>query len=313
MYYPSWTVSRLLARLLLVALASGPLLAQESPTLAKIRQTGLVVVGHRIGSVPFSYLDGQLKPVGYSMDLCHRVVAAIAAQLKLPDLQVKLIAVTPATRMPLVANGTVDLECGVTTNTLGRQKSQSFTVTTYVAQSRLMAKKSSRIRSLQDLRGQTVVSTVSTTNIRFLHEANARDHLDMKILAGKDDAESFQMVETDRAVAFVMDDVLLYSLVANAHNPADYAISAEVLSVEPYAIGLSKNDPKFKQLVDAVLTDLFTRGDIQAIYRKWFQSPIPPHGINLQLPMSAALQRTLASPTDSVDPKRYQASESARQ
>ena len=281
-------------------------IAQASTTLKKIRETGVIVVGHRVGSIPFSYLDATLKPIGYSMDLCMRVVDSVRETLQLRDLKVKLIAVTPATRIPLVVNGTVDLECGVTTNTLERRKVESFAVTTFVARSRLLSKKAAGIRSLDDLRGRLVVSTVGTTSIQHLNEVNAARQLGMRILAGKDDAESFQMVQTDRAVAYAMDDVLLYSLVADTNDPQAFAISDEMLSVEPYGIALTRDDPAFKKLVDQVIVGLFRSGEINAIYRRWFESPIPPHGLNLRLPMSRALQRVIAEPSDSSDPKHYE-------
>ena len=277
----------------------------DSATLRKIRDTGLITVGHRLTSVPFSYLDARLRPVGYSMDLCQRVVEAIQARLELRDLEVKLVAVTSATRMPLVANGSVDLECGVTTNTAERQKTQAFSVTTFVAASRLLARKESEIRTVEDLRGKVVASTIATTSIRYLHNVNETRKLDMRIVAGQDDTDAFQMVLNDRAVAFAMDDVLLRSFQASAANPGDFSISEEALSVEPYGIGLPKDDPVFKQLVDGVLVDLYRSGEIHAIYRKWFQQPIPPKGINLQLPMSEALKRAIAQPTDDPDPARY--------
>ena len=211
---------------------------QVSATLSKAEQTGIITLGYRVGSVPFSYLDEKLNPIGYSMDLCYRVVDAVKIKLKLRHLQVKLIPVTSATRIPMVVNGTVDLECGVTTNTRERQKSESFSVTTFVAASRLLAKKSSAIQTLGDLQGKSVASTVGTTSIRYLHEMNQIQKLDMKILAGLDDAESFQMVQTDRAVAYVMDDVLLRSLVAGAKIPGQFVISTESLSIEPYGIAM---------------------------------------------------------------------------
>lgn len=279
--------------------------ALDSAVLRKVRDTGVIVLGHRLTSVPFSYLDAKLRPVGYSMDLCQRVVGAVRERLGLRDLEVKLVPVTSATRMPLVANGSVDLECGVTTNTAERQKTQAFSVTTYVAASRLLAKKESEIRTLDDLQGKVVASTIATTSIRYLNSVNESRQLDMRIVAGQDDTDAFQMVQTDRAVAFAMDDVLLRSLQAAAGNPADYSISDEALSVEPYGIGLPRNDAVFKQLVDGVLIELFRSGEIDAIYRRWFQSPIPPKGINLQLPMSDALKRAIAHPTDDPDPQRY--------
>ena len=292
----------LLAPAGIAAPASAP---AESTALRKIRDTGVIVLGHRVASVPFSYLDGKLRPVGYSMDLCHRVVDAVRMRLALPDLEIKLVAVSSATRMPLVANGTIDLECGVTTNTAERQKTQAFSVTTFVAASRLLAKKESEIRTLDDLRGKTVASTIATTSIRYLNSVNEARRLDMKIVAGQDDIDAFQMVQADRAVAFAMDDVLLRSLIAASANPGDYSVSEEALSVEPYGIGLPRDDASFKQLVDGVLVDLYRSGEIHTIYRKWFQSPIPPKGINLQLPMSEPLKRAILHPTDAPDPLVY--------
>ncbi|MDO8283518.1 MAG: amino acid ABC transporter substrate-binding protein [Rhodoferax sp.] len=297
-----WTVALPCVAIMLAPSAWG----QGSPTLSKVEQTGMITLGYRVSSVPFSYLDEKLNPIGYSMDLCYRIVDAVKAKLKLRNLQVKLFPVTSATRIPLVVNGTVDLECGITTNTLERQKSEAFSVTTFVAVSRLLAKKSSNIQTLSDLQGEPVASTVGTTSIRNLHELNLAQKLDMKILAGLDDAESFQMVQTDRAVAYLMDDVLLRSLVASAKNPAEFSISADSLSIEPYGIALTKGDAAFKQLVDDVLVGIFRSGEIHTIYNKWFQSPVPPKGINLQLPMSAALKKAIAAPTDSGDPRHYE-------
>jgi glutamate/aspartate transport system substrate-binding protein len=290
----------------LVIMLASSAWGQGSPTLNKVEQTGIITLGYRVGSVPFSYLDEKLNPIGYSMDLCYRIVDAVKTRLKLRHLQVKLIPVTSATRIPMVVNGTVDLECGVTTNTLERQKSESFSVTTFVAVSRLLAKKSSDIQTLNDLQGKSVASTVGTTSIRYLHEVNQAQKLDMKILAGLDDTDSFHMVQTDRAAAYVMDDVLLRSLVAGAKNPGEFSISAESLSIEPYGIAMFKGDTVFKQLADDVLIGLFRSGEIHTIYNKWFQSPLPPKGINLQLPMSAALKRAIAAPSDSGDPKHYE-------
>lgn len=277
----------------------------DSTTLRKIRDTNLIVIGYRVASIPFSYLDAKLRPIGYSMELCNRVIDVVRARLELPDLEIKLVPVTSATRLPMVANGTIDLECGITTNTAERQKTQAFSVTTFVAASRLLSKRENDIRTLDDLRGKTVASTIATTSIRYLNTVNESRRLDMKIVGGADDTDSFQMVQTDRAVAFAMDDVLLRSLQANSPNPADYSISDEALSVEPYGIGLPKDDPAFKQVVDGVLIDIFRSGEIHTLYRRWFQSPIPPKGVNLQLPMSDALKRAIAHPTDDPDPQRY--------
>jgi len=279
--------------------------AQESLTLRKIRAAGVISVGYRDGSVPFSYLDERRHPVGYSMDICLRIVETIKTQLKLNQLTVKLVPVTSATRIPLVANGSVDLECGVTTNNVERQKQVAFTVTTYVAASRLVSKRSSPVVNLSDLRGKSVVSTVGTTSIKYLPELNTRRGLGVTIIAAKDDPDAFRMVETDRATAYAMDDVLLRSAVAVVHNPDDYVISTEALSVEPYGIMLSKGDPEFKKLADGAIGALFASGDIFHLYRKWFESPIPPKGINLKLPMHPALKRVIQHPTDSGDPAVY--------
>lgn len=293
-----------LVLLLLITMGSAAL-AQESATLRRIRDTGVVTLGYRVSSVPFSYLDARRRPVGYSIDICERVVEAIRQRLAQPAIETRLVMVTSATRVPMLANGTVDLECGVTTNTAERQKSVAFSTTTFVAASRLLMRTGAGIRGLDDLRGQPVATTVSTTSIQFLTAANQGRGLDMKILAGADDADAFQMVRTGRAAAFAMDDVLLRGVLATAPDARDYTISDEALTVEPYAIGMSRDDPVFKQLVDGVIIDLFRRGQIQAIYRKWFESPIPPHDINLKLPMSEALQRVIARPTDSPDPQAY--------
>lgn len=279
--------------------------AEDSATLRKIRDTGVIVLGFRPESPPFAYLDAGLKPVGYSMDLCYRVVEAVKARLRQPDLEVKRVVVNSATRLPMVANGSVDLECGITTNTLERQKTQAFSITTFVAESRLLSKRSIAVRSFEALRGEPVVSTMATTSIQYLHQANQIRQLDMKILVAQDDKEAFRMLQSGRALAYAMDDVLLRTLRAGSSNPADFVISDEAFSVEPYALGLPFGDAVFKHLVDSVLTGLYQRGEIKAIYQRWFQSPIPPKGINLQLPMSAALQRVVQQPTDSADPQRY--------
>lgn len=286
-------------------LGSSPSRAADSPTLQRIRDTGVIVLGYRSTSVPFSYLDAKLKPVGYSMDLCERIVEAVARRLDMPDLEVKLIAVSSATRLPMMANGTLDLECGVTTHTAERRKAQAFSLTTFVAESKILSKRSSPVLSLDDLRGKAVASTIGTTSIQLLHKQNQQRGLDMKILVGQDDQEAFRALQTERAAAFVMDDVLLRSLIAQVPNAQDYLIADTPLTVEPYGIGLNRDDPEFKQWVDEVLRGLFKSGEIVAIYRKWFQSPIPPRGLNLQLPMSEAFKQLIRNPSDSADPAHY--------
>ena len=284
-----------------------PAVAQQlTGTLAKIKDTGTITLGHRESSVPFSYYDDNQKVIGYAMDLCYGIVDAVKAELKLGKLEVKLNPVTSATRIPLIANGTVDLECGSTTNNLEREKQVAFTITHFVTANRFVSKKSSNLKTVDDLKGKTVVSTSGTTNIKQITEIGAQKHLDLNIIAAKDHAEAFLMVETDRAAAFVMDDILLYSLVATSKSPGDYVINADALSVEPYGIMLRRDDAPFKAVVDAAMTKTYKSGAINAIYEKWFQKPIPPKGINLNLPMGAAMKKVVANPTDSGDPKVYE-------
>ena len=285
-------------------LAAGPVAAQEG-TLKKIKETNTITLGHRDASIPFSYFDDKQQAVGYAMDLCGKIVDAVKAELKMPNLQVKLNPVTSATRIPLMANGTVDLECGSTTNNLERQKQVSFTITHFVTANRFVSKKAANLKTVDDLKGKTIVSTSGTTNIKQITEINGQKNLGMTILPAKDHAESFLMVETGRAVAFFMDDILLYSLVANSKTPSEWVISADALSVEPYGIMLRKDDPSFKKVVDDAMTKIYKSGEINTIYAKWFQSPVPPKGINLNVPMSEVFKHVVAKPTDSGDPNDY--------
>jgi glutamate/aspartate transport system substrate-binding protein len=280
--------------------------AELTGTLKKIKDSGVITLGHRDTSIPFSYYDDKQQVVGYAIDLCLKIVDAVKAELKMPKIDVKFNPVTSATRIPLMANGTVDLECGSTTNNLERQKQVAFTITHFVTANRYVAKKSSNIKSLKDLQGKTVVSTSGTTNIRWATEENAKQKLGMNIIAAKDHAESFLTVETGRAVAFFMDDILLYSLVATSKNPSEWVIGSEAYTVEPYGIMLRRDDPAFKKIVDGAMTKIYKSGEINKIYDKWFLNPIPPKGVNLKLPMSAQFKKVVAKPTDSGDPKDYQ-------
>jgi glutamate/aspartate transport system substrate-binding protein len=292
--------------LLAVVFVSMPAYAQElTGTLKKIKDTGAITLGHRESSVPFSYYDDNQHVIGYAMDLCYRIVDAVKANLKMDNLEVNLNPVTSATRIPLIANGTVDLECGSTTNNLEREKQVSFTITHFVTANRFVSKKSSNLKTVDDLKGNTIVSTSGTTNIKQINEIGAQRHLDLNIIAAKDHAEAFLMVETDRAAAFVMDDILLYSLVATSKSPDDYVISPDALSVEPYGIMLRREDPAFKKVVDDEMMTTYKSGAINAIYEKWFLNPIPPKGINLNVPMSAVFRKVVANPTDTGDPAWY--------
>ena len=292
------------AALCTVAALALPAGAQEG-TLKKIKDGGSITIGHRDASIPFSYYDDKQQVIGYAVDLCLKIVDAVKADLKMPKLDVKYQLVTSANRIPLMANGTIDLECGSTTNNIPRQEQVWFTMTHFVTANRWIAKKSSNIKTLADLKGKTIVSTAGSTNIKQITEINAAQNLGMNIISANGHPEAFQMVETGRAVAFVMDDILLASLAAQSRAPGDYAISAEALSVEPYGIMVRKDDKAFKAVADKAMADVYKSGQINAIYEKWFQKPVPPKGINLALPMGDSFKKVVAKPTDSGDPKAY--------
>jgi glutamate/aspartate transport system substrate-binding protein len=301
-------VLKLIAVLIAAGVMVGAAQAEElTGTLKKIKDTGSITLGVRDSSIPFSYLDDKQSYQGYSIDLCLKAVTAIQKQLGLSALNVKMNPVTSATRIPLMANGTVDLECGSTTNNLERQKQVAFAPTTFVTANRLLSKKSSNINTLADMKGKPIVSTSGTSNLKQLTTLNGEQNLGMNIMTAKDHAEAFLMVETGRAAAFGMDDILLASLAASSKSPADYTISTEALSVEPYAIMMRRDDPAFKKAVDTAIENIMKSGEITKIYAKWFQSPIPPKGINLNIPMSAQLKAVIAKPTDSGDPAAYAA------
>ena len=299
-------MKKLIIAALALALSPGMAVGQElTGTLKKIKDSGTITVGHRESSVPFSYLDDKQQPVGFAMDICAAIVAAVKTELKMDKLEVKYNPVTSATRIPLLANGTIDLECGSTTNNLDRQKQVSYTNTHFLTATRLVTKKASNIKSIDDLKGKTIVSTAGTTNIKQMNELNAAKGLGMTILSGKDHAESFLMVETDRAVAFAMDDILLAGLVANSKEPAAYEISKDAYSAaEPCGIMIPKDDAAFKAVADKATAAVYAT-DGPALFKKWFQSPIPPKGLNLNFEFSAQLQKMLTTPSSSADPAAY--------
>jgi glutamate/aspartate transport system substrate-binding protein len=291
--------------LALLAFAAAPVLAQDTGTLKKIKDSGTITIGFRDASIPFSYLDDQQQPIGYAMDICYRIVDAVKAKLGMPNIKVTLNPVTSSTRIPLMANGTIDLECGSTTNNAERKKQVDFGMTYFVIKYRYVSKKSSNMDTIADLKGQTVVSTAGTTDIKALNELNSSENMRMSILSANDHPAAFLMVETGRAKAFLMDDILLYGLVANSKNPSEFHVSSASLGVEPYSLMLRRDDPEFKKLVDDAMTQLYKSGDIEKIYNKWFMSPIPPKGINLNFPISDSLKKVFANPTDSADPNVY--------
>ena len=275
-------------------------------TLKSIKDSGTITLGYRESSIPFSYLDDNQKPIGFAMDICYKIVDAVKKELKLDKLEVKLEPVTSSNRIPLLANGTIDLECGSTTNNAEREKQVAFTNTHFLTASRYVFKKSSNIASIDGLKGKSVVSTAGTTNIKQLTEANAARSLGANIIPAKDHAEAFLMVETDRAAAFVMDDILLASLVAGSKSPSDYVISKDAFSTpEPYGIMLRKDDAPFKKVVDAATAALYTSPEGLKLYDKWFMSKIPPKGLNLNTPIAPELKAEFAKPSDSPDPASY--------
>jgi glutamate/aspartate transport system substrate-binding protein len=289
----------LLAALLVSAGIALPAGAQElTGTLKKIKDTGVVKVGHRDASVPFSYLDDKQRPIGYGIDICMKIVDRIKAQLKMPNLKVEFVPVTSQTRIPILTGGNIDMECGSTTNSVERQKQVAFAPTYFMTGTKIIVKKSSGIKGYDDLKGKTVVFTQGTTNERAMKAYNDEKKLGINFVPSKDHAESFLAVETGRAVAFPMDDILLYGLKAGAKNPNDYDVIGEFLSDDPYAIMLRKDDPAFKKLVDDTVSGIYKSGEINKIYSKWFESKIPPKGINLGFPMSDALKAAIKNPND---------------
>jgi glutamate/aspartate transport system substrate-binding protein len=300
---------RMIGLALAAALSAGPANAEElTGTLKKIKETGALIIGYRDSSIPFSYLDDNQKPIGFAIDICYKIVDAVKQELKLDKLKVELNPVTSSTRIPLLANGTIDLECGSTTNNAEREKQVAFTNTHFLTATRFVSKKSSHINSINDLKGKTVVSSSGTTNIKQLTEANAARNLNINIVPAKEHAESFLMVETDRAVAVVLDDVLLASFVAGSKDPDAYVMSKDAFSKpEPYGIMLRKDDPAFKKVVDAATAALYTSAEGQKLYDKWFMQKIPPKGLNLNTPIAPELKAEFAKPSDSPDPDSYKA------
>jgi glutamate/aspartate transport system substrate-binding protein len=277
-------------------------------TLRKIKETGVINIGYRDSSIPFSYLDDNQKPIGFAIDICLKIVEAVKKELKLDKLTAEFNPVTSSTRIPLLANGTIDLECGSTTNNPDRLKQVAFTNTHFLTATRFISKKASRLNSIEDLKGKTVASTSGTTNIRQLTEANAARNLGINITPAKEHAESFLMVETDRAVAAVLDDILLASFAAGSKEPEAYVISSDAFSKpEPYGIMLRKDDPAFKKVADDATAALYQSAEGQKLYAKWFLQKIPPKGLNLSVPMGAELKKAFAKPSDSPDPDSYKA------
>ncbi len=293
---------QLLTTMTLIAVSAS---VQAQGRIDKFRSQGEITLGYRESSIPFSYLDDKQQPVGYSMDICRGIVDRLKQSLDLPNLQIKEVAVTSSTRIPLVANGTVDLACGSATNNQQRQQQVSFAPTTFVTATRFASLKSSGLQDLSDFKGKTVVSTAGTSNLRWLTQENAKQKLGMRIINAKDHSEAFLTVESGRAAAFFMDDILLAGLVANSRDPGAWSISEKAYTVEPYGIIQPKGDDAFKKAVDEALKQMMQDGTVEKLYERWFTQPIPPRGVNLQWPMSHELRRVIENPTDSPDPQAY--------
>jgi len=267
-----------------------PLAPGQIDTLKRIRETGAILIGVRESSVPFSFLDANKSPQGYSVDICLKVADAIKAELKMPRLEIKFVPVSSANRIPMLLEGKIDLECGSTTNTRDRQKQVAFAYTTFVAGIKMLAKKSSNISGIEDLRGKTIVVTKGTTSEQMMNIKNVEQSLKLNIIVSPDHNESFRTVDEGNAVAFPMDDVLLYGLISKSKKPDDFAVVGRYLSVEPYAIMMRKDEPQLERIVNRAISDLFASGDIRKLYAKWFSTR------DLTVPMNQILKEAFVAP-----------------
>lgn len=279
--------------------AAGVAQAQPaSETLQKIESSGVISIGHRESSIPFSYYDNNHNVIGYSQDLCNKIVEVVKTRLKKPDLQVRFIPVTSQNRIALVQNGTVDIECGVTTNLKSRQAQVNFSNTFFVAGTRLLVNKQSGIKDFPDLAGKPVVTNAGTTSERILNKMNNDKKMNMSVISGKDYGESFTMLQGGRVQAFMMDDVLLAGARTMGRNPDDWVVTGTPQSFEAYGFMMKHGDTEFKKLVDDTLAGVMKSGEINTMYKKWFESPVPPKHINFNFPMSEQLKQLYANPTD---------------
>lgn len=285
-----------LLRCLFVALL--PVMSANADTLGKIAERGSIVLAYRESSVPFSYLEGPGRPIGFGVEVANKVAEAVRQATGKKDLRIEYQSVTSQNRVPLVANGSVDLECGSTTNNAARAKEVAFAVNYFYASSRLLVKKSTGIQKLGDLAGKAIATTTGTTTFGQLRKLSLERNLNLSVVPAKDHADGFLLLESGRAQAFAMDDILLAGLMLNAKNPENFAIVGEPLQVEAYACMLRKGDPAFKKLVDTTLTSMMKSGEFEKLYKKWFMSPIPPRQRSLGLPISDRLRDQLKSPTD---------------
>jgi glutamate/aspartate transport system substrate-binding protein len=284
--------------LAVMALATGSAFAQANDTLTKIKTSGAITLGVRESSGALAYTLGDGKYVGFHTEMAERIVADLQKQLGLPKIEIKRQPVTSQNRVPLVQNGTVDLECGSTTNNATRQKDVAFAVTTYVEEVRIAVKANSGITQLKDLNGKNVATTTGTTSVQTLRKNERAQGIDFKEVMGKDHADSFLLLESGRADAFVMDGQILAGNISKAKNPADFKLVGDVLSVEPIACMLRKDDPAFKKAVDDSIKGQIKSGELAKLYDKWFMQPIPPSNTKVGLPLSDATKAAWASPND---------------
>jgi glutamate/aspartate transport system substrate-binding protein len=293
---------------LAAALTTFPANASElTGTLQKIKETNRIVLGIQEASVPFSYLDGNQKVVGYAVDICLKIVEAVKQELKLSSLNVETSPVTSSNRIPLMMNGTVDLVCSSTTNNAERQRQVAFTNSHFLSATRFAAKKADNITAIDQLKGKPVVAVSGSTNMVQLNQMSAARNLGVTTLAARDQAEAFLILETGRAAAYVLDDVQLAVAIARSKEPSAYIISQETFSkAEPYGIMLRKDDAPFKTVVDRATANLYRSPEIEVIYKKWFEQPVPPNGLNFNTPMSAVLRNAFAHPSDSGDSASYE-------
>lgn len=295
---------KLAAAMLVMGLTAGVAHAENAAstagqsTLDKIAKNGVIVVGHRESSVPFSYYDNKQQVVGYSQDYSNAIVDAIKKKLNKPDLQVKLIPVTSQNRIPLLQNGTFDFECGSTTNNLERQKQAAFSDTIFVVGTRLLVKKGGDIKDFPDLKGKAVVVTSGTTSEILLHKLNDEQKMDMRIISAKDHGDSFRTLESGRAVAFMMDDALLAGERAKAKKADNWDIVGKPQSQEAYGCMLRKGDTEFKKLMDDTIAKAQTSGEAEKWFDKWFKNPIPPKNLNLNFALSDEMKALFKEPND---------------
>jgi glutamate/aspartate transport system substrate-binding protein len=271
----------------------------QVPTLQKIKESGVIQLGGRDASFPFSYKNSsESDPIGFSAELCEKVVQSVKSKLNMPGLKVQYTMVTPTNRIPLVQNGTVDLECSTTTNTVARAQQVDFAPTHFVAGVGAMVKKGSGITSFADLEGKTVATVAGSTSIQLLRAYRRNEKAEISEISAKDNADTFLLLQSGRAQALILDDVQLAGMAATSQNPSEYVILKERLRTEPYGFFFRKNDPEFKSIVDQTLTKLMKSGEMEALYTKWFLKPVPPKGVNLNFPMTDAVRETYANPNN---------------